>query len=259
MKKNIHHIETHWKTYGKGPQTMIMLHGWGGSNASFETLAPALAQENNLTILVPSFPGHGQSAEPPKSGWHIADFSDWLETFIAENKIENPLFYGHSFGCRVIVKYLSTHPEHTAPVILTGAAGIKWPLGIRGVLKRLSRHCSFVKKILPEKIYKLVLRKVLRAHDWANVSDTMKKTYLFTIEEADIRPKLPHIKNKTLLLWGKKDTYTPIKSAHVYQDLLPNATIKIFKTGRHGIHYTHTKEIRKEIGSFLIKTSMNRE
>lgn len=248
----IHGILTHTETYGKGKIKIVMLHGWGGSSQSFSSLAKKLAQNKNYQILVPDLPGFGRSSPPPKTGWNRAHYTQWLEEFLQEFDIKNPVFYGHSFGCRIIIDYLLKHPEHQEKIILTGAAGIKWPPTPREkISKFLSKKFAFLKKYIPQKLYKLILRKIFKAHDWAEVSEGMKKTFQNTITEPDFRHRLPEIKNEVLLLWGRKDRYTPLKSAFVFDEKLPHSHLHIFEQGRHGIHYTHKDEIAGKVIEFL--------
>lgn len=250
--ERVKEIKTHCVTYGSGEKTIVFLHGWGGSTESFSRLAPSVAKQHNCKCLVLDLPGFGKSDMPPTKGWFIANYEQWLCDFLENQNIKNPIFYGHSFGCRIIVDYLLKHPEHKEKVILTGAAGITWPPTLREkTSKFLSKKLAFTKKFIPEKIYKLILRKVLKAHDWADVSENLKATFQNTIQEPDFRDQLSRIQNKVLLLWGRNDSYTPIKSGLVFEQNLPHGTLTIFENGRHGIHYTHKEEILKALKKFL--------
>ena len=158
------------------------------------------------------------------------------------------LLYGHSFGCRVIIRFLSAHPNWNTPVILTGAAGIKLPLSAKQRLtKSAAKVLKPVKKILPNRVQKLILGKLLGARDWAEVAPALKNTLRQVLEEEDLRKYLKNIKAKTLLLWGKNDTYTPLASARIFERNLPETKLVVFDSGKHGIHYTHETEICGEI------------
>jgi 2-hydroxy-6-oxonona-2,4-dienedioate hydrolase len=250
--RDIQNIKTHFVSEGTGNRTMIFLHGWGGSVESFRSLATKISRQLNLKCIILDLPGFGQSSNPPSTGWFIADYEKWIAEFIQTQKIEKPLFYGHSFGCRIIIDYLLKHPHHAEKVILTGAAGIKWPPTFRErTSKFLSKKLAFVKPYIPKKAYTLFLRKILKAHDWADVSESLKKTFQNTIEEPDFRDRLPEIQNEILLLWGRNDSYTPIKSGYVFDQKLPHATLHVFDDGRHGIHYSHEDQIISLLKNFL--------
>ena len=74
--------KVHFLRFGSGDKKLVMLHGWGGSSGSFVELAPHLAKQNNLEVVVPDLPGFGQSDPPPAEGWNTHDYADWLEKFL---------------------------------------------------------------------------------------------------------------------------------------------------------------------------------
>ncbi len=248
---NVGEIRTAYRVYGDGDFAFVLLHGWGGNSQSFEKLAPLLSQELNARVIVPDIPGFGSSDTPSYNGFKIADYTQWFHEFLKELHISNPFLYGHSFGCRVLVDYVSQFPSST-PLILTGAAGIVIPLPWwKRCIRALGYRFRFFKKILPKSFYFFFLRRVLKAHDWANVSENMKKTFQNVLNEPDVREKLKNISNPTLLLWGKKDTYTPLSSGYIFHSSLSHSQLVVFEGGRHGIHYTHTADIVHHIRQFL--------
>jgi len=137
-----HGIKTHIQTFGTGKDVMVFLHGWGGSTESFEKLAPTLAKQNKFTCIVPNLPGFGNSGNPPQTGWNTHDYEIWLEELLTVLHIQKAYFYGHSFGCRVIVRLLLRNPKFAQKVILTGSAGIKWTPTFREKISLfLSKKC----------------------------------------------------------------------------------------------------------------------
>ncbi len=239
-------VKTHFVSHGKGERVLVFLHGWGGSVESFEKLSENL----DYKIIIPDMPGFGLSGMPDSKGWDTHDYEAWLEAFLKKLNIQKACFYGHSFGCRVLVRLLLKRPELAEKVILTGAAGIKWPLSFR---QRVAKFISVlkIKKIIPEKIQLFIKRKIFKAHDWADAHPEIKPTLQKVVEEPDFREELVKIRTQILLIWGARDTLTPIKSAHVYEENLQNVTLAILPEGRHGIHHTHTEEIAGLVDRFL--------
>ncbi len=231
---------------------MIFLHGWGGSAESFEKLAPQIARQNKLKVIVPDLPGFGQSENPPKEGWDTQEYEKWLEAFLKKLSIHKAHFYGHSFGCRVIVRLLLAHPEKAQKVILTGAAGIKWSPTFREKISLLlSTKFVQCKKLIPAKLQKFIISRIFGARDWGNAPTALKTTLKKVVSEPDFRDDLPRIAHPVLLLWGAHDRITPPRSGHIFEEKLPHATLKIFSDGRHGIHRTHEEKIVKFVTKFL--------
>lgn len=252
--KTIAGIKTHLTKQGTGKNKIICLHGWGGNKESWNDLAPKLVKKSEATVVTVDLPGFGESEHPPLSGWTTMQYAKWLEDLLTKLKWKNPTLIGHSFGCRVIVRFLEKHPEFDGKVVLHGAAGIKWPPGFkqRTAIKIKPLVLPF-KTIVPKKVWNKVTGKFFGARDWAHCPGEIKNTLKKTLNETCVRTKLKKIKNETLLLWGKNDGYTPLKSAKVFAENLTNSTLHVFEDGRHGIHKTHATKCANKITKFLKK------
>ena len=252
--KTVAGIKTHLVKHGNGKNKILCLHGWGGSTESWDNLISKLEKKADATIIAVDLPGFGTSAMPPLTGWNIAQYAQWLETLLEKLKWENPTLIGHSFGCRVIIQFLDKHPEFEGKIVLHGAAGIKWPPGIRQrITTKLKPLVTPFKKVVPTKIWNKVTGKIFGARDWVNCPTALKKTLEKTLQENCIHDKLNKIQNNVLLLWGKKDGYTPLKSAKVFHENLKNSALHVFEDGKHGIHRTHAAKCANKITTFLKK------
>ena len=251
-----------FRRFGGGAKKFIILHGWATETCptdSHARLAPKLAEKLSCEVILPDMPGFGKSDPPPETGWDTYDYANWLGKFLGKLEIKPAFLYGHSFGCRVIVRFLSKQMKadatDTEKVILTGAAGIKWPPSLRQkVSLYLSKKIPQAKIFLPRKIQKLVLQKILGARDWGAVPTKLKNTLKKVLKERDFRNDLTKIRKKTLLIWGARDSITPLRSGEVFAKSLPNAELKIIREGRHGIHRTHPGQIIKFVAEFLGKS-----
>jgi pimeloyl-ACP methyl ester carboxylesterase len=251
--------KTRYLENGKG-QSLIILHGWGPEirlKESFGELFQALSQK--MHVIMVALPGFDGSDFPPPQGWNTNQYAQWFQSFLKKLNLTSPVLYGHSFGCRVIVRFLLQHPNFSGKIILTGAAGIKWNSeSVRqkfafSINKYFPEFKRYFRKFCPSFLRGFFIGRLLGAHDWAYVPKKLEKTLQKTLSETDFREELPNIKNQTLLIWGKKDTITPLKSGYVFLQKLPHAQLKVLETGRHGIHRTHPQKIAKFILQFLKK------
>lgn len=251
-------IKTHIIRIGKSKEKLVFLHGWGGSvNESFFKLALGLHEKlPNTEIILLDLPGFGFSENPPKEGWETFQYADWLKKIleVITEKGDQLIFYGHSFGCRVIVRFLEKNLDFNAKVILTGAAGIKLPSTIREkIAKKLSKIAKPKKKLLPQKIQKFILQKIFKAYDWSKVNTALKPTLKKVLEETDFRESLKKINQETLLIWGENDKITKLEVGEIFQKNLKNSQLEILAEGRHGIHYTHQDKIIELVQKFIEK------
>lgn len=246
-------IRTHVHTMGQGPKKILLLHGWGGQASTFfdlvNTLQPSLPHS---MFIMPDMPGCGQTDLPPTGGWNSQQYAQWLSRLIQDQNIpENSPLIGHSNGARTIVRYVQNHQHSAHPIILMGSPGIKWPLTRR---QKITTHCSQILKpfkyITPRFIQRIIIAKLLRAHDSFDAK-SMKPTFHKLITEPDICDDLKTIDNTTLLIWGAQDSYTPLKSGQLYKKNIPKSTLCILPVARHAPHRTHTRHVAKAILDFI--------
>lgn len=261
----------------KSREKIVILHGWDPTkvvSSGFIPLAEKLTKRMSIEIIIPDLPGFGKSPLPDrkyiksdygnvcekpreaakimKEGWSVWDYSDWLEEFLLELELENPTLYGHSFGCRIISRFLIRNQDFTGKIILTSAAGIRLPLSLRQkISKSLAKTFPLARKVIPRKIQGFMVKKVFGARDWGNCPEEMKETFQKVIAESCIRENLKGINNKVLLIWGKKDQITPIEAGRIFNKKLKNSHLKVLPEGRHGIHHTHTEKIAEFVTRFL--------
>jgi len=246
-------LKTHFVTIGDGKKPLVFLHGWGGSTQSFFTLAHKLVQTHtDYQCIIVDYPGFGLTEFPKNQSWDTYQYAEWVYDFMTTINIPKADFYVHSFGGRILVRLFEKHPQVIEKMIFTGAAGVKWPLSVR------QKISVFLSKIMPKfkhgllgKLQKIVVTKIFGARDWGNVDPNLKGTLKNVLAEPDLREKLLEIKNSSLVIWGAKDSITPLKSGNVYARNLENSVLKVFPNGKHGIHHTHQKEILEALNEFL--------
>ena len=69
----------------------------------------------------------------------------------------------------------------------------------------------------------------------------------------DLKHVMPSIKAPTLLIWGEKDTATPLKDAKTMERLIPDAGLVSFEEAGHYSFLDNPGQFRAVIQSFLLK------
>jgi pimeloyl-ACP methyl ester carboxylesterase len=88
-------------TMGSGPP-VLLLHGLGGTRASFFETAAKLAE--HYTVHVPDLPGFGSSDKPATGGYNARWFAEIMLEFMDVLGIDRAHIVGNSMGGRVAIE-----------------------------------------------------------------------------------------------------------------------------------------------------------
>ncbi|MDD5469827.1 MAG: alpha/beta hydrolase [Candidatus Peribacteraceae bacterium] len=241
--------------------TLLCLHGWGGSGASFTELREALAG-TDITILAPDLPGFGGEPEPPEP-WDTDAYADWVTAYVQKNVRGPYALLGHSHGGRIAIKLAGRlaqgkqelpQPTH---LFLCAAAGIRHPKHIKRIigltLAKAGKSLLSVPGFAPlQATGKRILYKILRVHDYENASEIMRQT-LVRVSQEDLRPLLEQITLPTSIFWGEEDTMTPLSDGKLMHERIRGSTLVVFPGIRHRIHREKAQAIGKTIRTTLLK------
>jgi len=253
MNLVVNGILLHYRETGKpGAPVVLMLHGWGATSASLDSLAAALAPSFRIVQL--DLPGFGGSEIPPPS-WHVADYAQCLAQFIAKAKLPNPhAVIGHSFGGRVAMKALGTGLISPRRLVLIGAPAIARHRTFRNQLYQAAAKTGKAVTALPGLGR---LRHQLRqrlyasagAGDYLNAG-SMREIFLHAVHE-DLRPVAAKISAPTLLIWGQRDTDAPLADAHALAAEIPNSHLEIIAGAGHYAFLDAPEAVAQLIKDFL--------
>jgi pimeloyl-ACP methyl ester carboxylesterase len=152
----IHGHDIAYRTLGRGPACLVLLHGMAGSSATWRHVMPQLARD--FTVVAPDMLGHGQSAKPRTDyslGAHATCVRDLLlalglgrATIVGQSwgggvamqlacASHSPIAKAESFQPRVQAFYVVTSGERDAKIqtavrILSERrlADAKFPVGV---------------------------------------------------------------------------------------------------------------------------------
>lgn len=243
--------------------TLIILPGWGGSQETWAQFIDLAKQEYNvLCIDLPCF-----GTEPcPKEAWGVDQYANFVYKKIISDsgsfdklrtgfRISDLILLGHSFGGQVATKVVAEHPELFSRLILIGAAVIRPSRKIRRfILGKLAKVGKFFFSFPAIEDHGLWFKKVfytgLDARDYAATAGIKREIFKKIIRE-DLSALLLMIKLPTLVIWGKYDTYVPLRDGKKIGALLPNSRFHLVNNGRHGLHLQDPKELLLVIQKFL--------
>ncbi len=109
-------INIHSSISGKGPRTVILVHGWTCDETTWQFQVPALA--GDFQVITLDLPGHGRSGSPKDGKFSVDLFARAIEAVRSEAKADRVVLAGHSMGTPVIIQYARQYPQHTVALVL---------------------------------------------------------------------------------------------------------------------------------------------
>lgn len=213
---------------------VLLLHGWGSSFDVYRHIINSLKDRCRLVAV--NFPGCGMT-DSMETPWGLDDYCDFVLKFMKTVGLENPVIFGHSHGGRVTIKLTAEGLVNPPKIVLLDSAGLipeKTP-------KQKARAKNFkrIKKILSlpviNKFSGGLLEKARRHYgsaDYNNAPPVLRQT-LVKLVNTDLRDILPKIKCPSLLIWGDKDTATPLSDAKIIEKLIPDAGLCVLEGTGH--------------------------
>lgn len=229
---------------------LVLMHGWGCRLETVRSIATTAALTHHVYNI--DLPGFGESTEPDEV-WGVDDYTRLLEKFVNKLGLVSPVLIGHSFGGRISILYASRN--EVSKVILVDSAGIKPRRPLRYYIKVYSYKLSkrLVRMVMTREAAERRIEQMRNKRgsaDYNSATPRMKAILSKAVNE-DLTDRLPLIKAPTLLVWGDKDTATPISDARKMEKLVPDAGLVVFEGAGHYSFLDNPVQFRAVLDSFL--------
>ena len=213
--------------------TLLFLHGWGGDANSFAGVANYFRRD--YTVLTPALP-----CPPVGVVYDLDDYARDLWQYLQAHGVTQCAVIAHSFGARVVAVINAAHPELFTKIIITGGAGLRPRFN-------LLTWCKI-------KGYKIGRRLGLPVRggsaDYRDLDPDGQATFR-NIVNRDLAPEIAAIRVPLLLIWGKRDTATPVSMQKRWQKLVPQAVSIIYREHGHFAYLTNQARFIKDVREFL--------
>jgi len=234
-------------------KTLVILHGWRSNKKSFEPLLNYL--DKQIEVILFDLPGFGEA--PLNKPYTLEDYliflKEHLESEIHLRKVEKMNILGHSFGGALALLYTLQNPEKIEKLILYNAAVLRPNTLKIKLLNFLSKISKPFLNFFPSKLVflfkKAFYKFIVKSYDYFLADEILKKT-LANIRK-DLREEAKMIKNKTYLLWGKRDKITPLKHGILLEKIMPKAKLITFDGG-HSFHKENPEEFAKILNKIIL-------
>ncbi len=146
-----------YEVVGSGSAQALFLHGISGNRHGLRQVAEIVANENDMTVILPELPGHGFSEEL-KNEHTIGAYSGWVLSNLGTFGIDKEfMLVGHSMGGTIATDFMGRHPERVSRAVLIGPAALSGKAEDRErQAKAAARMNWFMTQRAPESVYNLM-------------------------------------------------------------------------------------------------------
>jgi pimeloyl-ACP methyl ester carboxylesterase len=105
----------HYKSYGKGKDALVLVHGWTCNLDNWRDQIPEFAKRNRVIAL--DLPGHGLS-DKPQIAYTMDLFANAIDAVMRDAKVERAVVVGHSMGTPVARQFYRKYPQKTLAIVI---------------------------------------------------------------------------------------------------------------------------------------------
>jgi len=264
-------INVHYKTWGQGESTFILLHGFGASLFSWREVTEPLSTFG--TVIAYDRPAFGLTERPlewaGESPYSPQAQTNLVIALMDELDIEKAILVGNSAGGTVAMQVALLHPERVQAIILVDAAvfaGGGAPAWSTPILKTpqmdhlgpliarqlQAQGTEFLKTAFhdPSKITPDIFegyQKPLQAKNW----DEALWQLTVASQESGLVERLSEFAMPILVITGDDDRIVPTEQSLRLADELPNAMLSVIPQSGHLPHEESPIEFMQAVTKFL--------
>ena len=269
------HVEILGPDPDPGVDSIVLLHGYGGSSFSWRYWAPFLAKRAHVVLV--DMKGFGSAPKPDDGQYGPRHQAELIYRLILQADLQRVTLIGHSLGGGVALgtalRLLDSEPGRLKRLILVASAAYKQRMPLFVALAKYRRLASTALRILGTQF---VIRHVLKSivFDPSEVSDDQVLGYakplsspeahraLIDTALAIVPPDLEKLTARfeeldvpTLVLWGRQDHVVPLWLGERLADKLPHAKLQVLENSGHMPAEELPKESWEALQTFLDQRS----
>ena len=272
-KENSCNIDIYYEDYGSG-KPVVLIHGWPLSSSSWEKQIPSLI-EAGYRVIAYDRRGFGHSSKPA-SGYNYDTLAEDLNKIMTKLNLRDATLVGFSMGGGEVARYLSKYGSDRVskavfmsaipPFLLKTSNN---PEGVDGSvfdgMKKAIKadRPAFLSEFFSN-FYNVDILKGIKISDevvrlsWNVGAGASPKGTLDCVSAwlVDFREELKRINIPVLIMHGNADRILPLAATGKRTpEFVKGSRLVIIEGAPHGMNWTHSEEINRELLAFLNEKS----
>jgi pimeloyl-ACP methyl ester carboxylesterase len=235
---------------GEG-QALLVLHGLFGALSNFNDVVEGF--KGHYRVIIPLMPIY----DMPMRQASLEGLQDYIEGFVAQEKLHDLILLGNSLGGHVALLYTLAHPDHVSSLILTGSSGL-FENTMGGSFPKRGNYEYIKERVAYTFYYPNTATKELVDECFEITSSIPRCMNIVQIAKSAQRNNMANeissIKVPTCLIWGLNDTITPPHVGHEFNRLMPNSELYFIDKCGHAPMMERPLEFNEILENFLIKS-----
>lgn len=245
----------HYIDQGRGEQTVLFLHGWGAPVELYQSVFDLL-EGLGYRVLAFDMPGVGGSDEP-QAPMKLEDYVTFTLEFCRMLGLQEAVLMAHSHGGRIALSLMgdAACPLRCKKAVLMGSAGVVLPRSpgakVRLALYKAAKFLGTNPVTAPlfGDLY-AEMRDKRSSADYKAASPVMRQTMNHVLR-VDLRHLMPRIRAEVLLIYGDRDTETPMLYGQIMEENIPGSGLAVIHNAGHFVHVDNWPQVKAVLEAFL--------
>lgn len=249
---------------GAGDETVVLVHGVGGSAARWRRNLDALAQ-GGLHVYALDLPGHGFAEKGDAREHSVPAYARFLRAFLDGLDLERPVLVGTSMGGHVSALLTCDDPGRVRALVLVGGTGLV-PMGLERRTALQQRMAVTTRESIEHRLRNLVFDPALVTGAWVEeefrVNNSPGAVEAFTalgayfgerVDDDLVGERLAALPGRPpmLLVWGEGDRQIPPEMGRAAQELLPGTPLVLIEKAAHSLYLEQPGEFNRTLREFV--------
>lgn len=229
---SVHGYRVHYLVAGPaGGETVVLVHGLGGSAENWRNLAPYLVRAG-YRVYMPDLPGYGRSEAPSGFSYSVRGEAGIVLGFMDALGLKQVDLGGWSMGGWIVQLVAAQAPDRVQRLMLFDAAGLHvepdWDT--RLFTPASADELNQLDALLmphPPTVPGFVARDILRTsreRAWV-----IQRAMASMLTGGDVTDQLlPQLRMPVLIAWGELDRIVPLAQGETMHRLVPQSKLDVF-------------------------------